>query len=529
MTRNSFCQIGARARRRGGARRGQGRRGGRSAPVGRVRAVQWRTVRCSVTRRRFCTAAGATAAAAATRAWSLQSRDDVIIVGAGLAGLYAAMLLAELGARVVVLEREHRPGGRCLTMDAWHRAPDLGGAQIGRDYARVLDTASRLGVKLGAGAHVNAPYSFVMNDTLIAGKDWVTSPHNRTVGVEREVPPHALGSFYVEARTPFTTPDGWLQPEARAYDLSLAEWLDRQGASPAAKQIIRTSQGRPLEKLSVLRMLQEATRGRIGIAQPDPALMKGRDPYERAAITSQHVVGGTSRLTEAMAATVGDRLRLGQCVTRIEMDGRGVSVRCAGGARFRARFAIAAVPFTVLRQIDIRPGLRGAQADAVRNMPYGNQSQVWLRVRAPYWEQDGIEASMWTDGAFNLIRQQIEADGSRELISALAFSDNARRLDSMPVAERGRFAIAEIERIRPSTRGKLEFVGAHSWLQAPGAQGCSYQLQPGRAFDWTREMAKPHQRLWFAGEHLRLLEVGMEAAMESGERAARAVAERMAG
>jgi monoamine oxidase len=42
-------------------------------------------------------------------------------------------------------------------------------------------------------------------------------------------------------------------------------------------------------------------------------------------------------------------------------------------------------------------------------------------------------------------------------------------------------------------------------------------------------MAKPHERLWLAGEHLRQLEVGMEAAMESGERAGRAVAELLAG
>jgi monoamine oxidase len=136
---------------------------------------------------------------------------------------------------------------------------------------------------------------------------------------------------------------------------------------------------------------------------------------------------------------------------------------------------------------------------------------------------------MWTDGPFNLIRQQLEYDGSRELISALSFSDNAMKLDAMPHAERGRFAIAEIERIRPSTRGKLEFVGAHSWVQAEGARGCSFQMNPGRAFDWAQEMIKPHQRLWFAGEHLRRLEVGMEAAMESGERAARGIAEQLVG
>jgi monoamine oxidase len=483
----------------------------------------------TLSRRSFVAAAGATAAVASSRSWSVEADHDVVIVGAGLSGMNAAMLLTELGAKVLVLESEPRPGGRCRTMDDWYLAPDLGGAQIGRDYARVLDTATKLGIKLGPGAHINAPYAFVVGDSLIAAKDWAGSPLNRTVGAEREVPPHALGGYFVEGRTPFTTIDGWLQPEARAYDLSLAEWLDRQGASPAAQQIIRTSQGRPPEKLSVLRMMQEATRGKIGIEKIDPETLKGLDQYQRAGITSQHVVGGTSRLTDAMAATLGDRVRYGQRVRVIDMDKRGVTVRCAGGARYRGRFALAALPFSVLRGIDIRPGLRGAQAEAVRGMPYGNQSQVWLRVLAPYWEQDGIEASMWTDGAFNLIRQQIENDGSRHLISALAFSDNAFKLDAMPAAERGRFAIAEIERIRPSTRGKLEFVGAHSWLQAPGAQGCSYQLQPGRAFEWTREMAKPHQRLWFAGEHLRQLEVGMEAAMESGERAARGLAEQIAG
>lgn len=109
-------------------------------------------------------------------------------------------------------------------------------------------------------------------------------------------------------------------------------------------------------------------------------------------------------------------------------------------------------------------------------MPYRNQSQVCLRLRGPYRDKDGTEASMWTDGAFHLIRQQLEYDGSRELISALAFSDNAIRLDAMPPAERGLFAIAGIERIRPATRGLLEFVGAHSWLQAEGARGIAEQL-----------------------------------------------------
>ena len=486
-------------------------------------------MKARTSRRDFMLAAGATVAALGPQrhAVAREAVFDVAIVGAGLSGMNAAMILAELGANVVVLEATKRTGGRCLTMDNWHLTPDLGGAQIGRDYARILDMAHRLKVKLGPGAHINAPYSFVLSDKLIPAHDWAASPLNKLEGAEREVPPHALGGFYVEGRTPFDTLEGWLEDPAARYDISLAQWLTQQGASIEAKRIIGDSQGRPLEQLSVLRMMQEATRGKIGVSRTDPALLKGKDAYERAGILSQHVVGGTSRLTDAMTASLGGSVRSAKRVVSIDLAGRRCTLRCADGSQFRARFAIAAVPFTVLREIAIKPVLRGDQADAVRRMPYGNQSQVWLRAREPYWEKDGIEASMWTDGAFNLIRQQIESDGRRELISVLAFSAKSVRLDAMPEAERGRFAISEIERIRPSTTGLLEFVGAHSWEQSPFERGCSFQMVPGRALAWARAMGQPHGLLHFAGEHLRRLEVGMEAAMESGERSAREVAERL--
>jgi monoamine oxidase len=239
------------------------------------------------------------------------------------------------------------------------------------------------------------------------------------------------------------------------------------------------------------------------------------------------VVGGTSRLPEAMVAALGDRVSLGARVRAIHMDGDGAELRCADGRRVRARYVVAAVPFSVLRDIAITPALAGEQADAVKRMPYHNQSQVWLRARKPYWEDGGIEASMWSDGLFTLIRQQIEHDGTRELMSVLAFGPNSRRLDKLPSAERGRLAIEYIGKVRPSTVGKLEFVGTHSWEQVPTIRGCSHQYVPGKVVAWSQAMAKPHARLHFAGEHVRRLEVGMESAMETGERAALEILERL--
>jgi monoamine oxidase len=221
-----------------------------------------------------------------------------------------------------------------------------------------------------------------------------------------------------------------------------------------------------------------------------------------------------------MAGFLGDRVRLGHRVVSVEMDERGCDVRCANGARFRGKTVIFAVPFSVLRDIRINPSLEGAQADAVRRMPYGNQSQVWLRVKAPYWEDDGIEASMFTDGPFTLIRQQIEYDGKRELMSCLAFGSKSVSVDALPPEDRGRLAISLIEKVRPSTRGKLEFIGAQSWAENPHERGCSHSFVPGHGFEWAMKMTRPHHRAHFAGEHLRRMEVGMEAAMETAEIAA---------
>ena len=303
-----------------------------------------------------------------------------------------------------------------------------------------------------------------------------------------------------------------------------------QGASDEAQRLIRLTQGLDsLESPSVLRMLQEGTRSRADVrAVVVTEETKGMDVFQRFALASSHAVGGTDSIPQAMAALLGESLRMRHVVTEIRQDARGCDVSCANGRRYRSRFVVAAAPFGALRAIRMTPVWPAAQGEAVAGMPYHNQSQVWLQVKKPYWESDGIEASMWTDGLFTLVRQQIEPDGRRDLVSCLAFNDRAVSLDAMTYADRGRAAIATLEKIRPSLRGQLEFVGAHSWMQVPLVRGCSHQFQPGRAFDWTQQYTRPHGLVHVAGEHARRLEVGMEAAMESGERVALEILERYA-
>ena len=475
-------------------------------------------------RRRQVLAIGGAALTAASLPGGLRAapeKVDVAIIGAGLAGLNAAMLLTELGASVLVLEAAQRTGGRCKTADDWIHGPDLGGSQIGATYARVIDTCNRLGIELGAGSHMNAPYTPVIADRLIPADDWADSPYNLTVGDEREALPHTLAGYYISRRTPFTDLSDWRSPAAAEYDISIADWLRRQGASAEATRMIKQSLGgASIEQKSVLRILQEATRGQIEMKRFTAYERKELDHYEIASLISSHVVGGTSRLTDAMTASLGDRVRVGRAVTAIEQDASHCTVRLASGESVTADFVISAAPFSKLREVSFDPPLQGVQAEAVASMQYNNQSQIWFSVNGPYWEEDGLGASMWTDGPLSYIRQQIEPDGSRIKMSAIAAGTKAARLDAMAPAERSAFALAEIERIRPSTKGKLEVIGVHSWAQGPHVGGCSFELPVGRVLDWVENMGKPHGRVYFAGEHLRQSELGMEAAMETGERAA---------
>jgi len=482
-------------------------------------------------RREFLLGSAAVAATLATRRahGAAPEQADVIVVGAGLAGLYTALLLQDAGVKPLVLEATDRVGGRVHTADSFPHTPEFGASQIGTGYARFNDVCRRFGIRLAPGAHIVAPYAFALDGQLIAPKDWAASKANRTVGSEREVLPHTLSGFYVERRSPFRNVAEWLQPEAAQYDISLLEWLRRQKASPEAIRLIDEGLVDPgVEGAALLTLLQESARARAEWQALKPEDEK-KDVYQRAALLSSHVVGGSSRVPEALARHLGDAVRTGQPVVAIEESRDGCEVRTKSGATYRARYVVSAVPFSVLRDVAIRPGLKGAQAEAVRSMPYGRQSQIWLAVKGePYWEADGLEASLWSTGPLTLVRQQIEPDGGRHLVSALAIGRKGSVMDRMKPEDRGRFTLDWLAKVRPSTKGRLEFVGAQSWEETPYVRGCRHGYRPGQVVRWRDAMAQPHGRLHFAGEHTRKLEVGAESALESGERAAFEVLERLA-
>jgi len=457
-------------------------------------------------------------------------RSDVIIIGAGYAGLNAAILLADEGASVTVLEANNRVGGRAYTADHIYGKPELGASQIGPYYARIRDMANRLGVKLKSGANINAPFTYAIGDTLIRKNEWEGHSLNKTVGKERAVVPSAMMAFYFGSHNPLLEFDDWLDPKAAHLDVPLGSWLLEKGISKAALNLVNQGLVSPdAWNVSLLRLLQEDTRGRLMAETPEE--IEGFDQldrFEKYAYTSSRVDGGTSRLPEAMAKSLGESVKKNKIVASIDMTKTKVEVSCLDGTKYSSDFAISALPFGALRRISIAPGLQGEQAAAVRHMPYANNSQIHIRIKGqPFWEQDGMDASLWTDGPLTLVRQPIAYDGSRDRLMVICAGKKGDRIDQLSPEDRGKFAVAEIEKVRPSTKGKLEVTGVHSWPQYQFVYGCGHSFGPGQVNRFAEEMIKPFHRLHFAGEHTRRLEIGMEAAMESGERAAYEVMERI--
>jgi monoamine oxidase len=184
----------------------------------------------------------------------------------------------------------------------------------------------------------------------------------------------------------------------------------------------------------------------------------------------------------------------------------------------------------MLRRIDLRPGLQGAQERAVKTLPYQPIHQVALQVARPFWEQDGLEPSMWTDSPIGRVsaiyHESDEAAVSSLLVSA--FGPGARHLDRLGKEGSARYVVAQIERMRPAAKGALQVIDQHSWEQDPFAGGAWSYFNPGTVTKFLPAMLQPQGRVHFCGEHTSVTARGMEGALESGERAAAAVIAQLA-
>jgi monoamine oxidase len=472
----------------------------------------------SMSRRQMMAGAALLAIPASAQAAGRARRHDfdLIVIGAGLSGLNAAITAQEQGARVLVLEARNRVGGRIHTLDHLPGRPEAGANTFADGYGSALSAAVAAGVTMDDITPMlrrTTPAGLVINGELIAREAWAGHAANPLPAAFRQYMPAEAGVRAMQGHPIVRNPEAWIDPADPTPDGSVAAWLAAQGFSPQAIALAWDTTPAYGNSAAVASALH------VGFIQG--WLNKQREMGS----TQYAVAGGNQRLPEGLAARLATPVRLEQQVSRVTQTAAGVGVTTADGRTTTAARLIVSAPLPALRGIAFDPPLPPLQAEAVARLGYQAISMVFLNARTPFWLNDGQSPSMWTNGDAGWV------------MAAPFGSDPAQPVNGIVVHGRGQLGrrwarmggdaamastIAAIEALRPAARGQLQALHYQAWADDPLAGGAWAIHAPGQPRRLGPVLARPHGRIFFAGEHCSPDQRGMEAAAGSGYAAAMA-------
>ncbi len=444
---------------------------------------------------------------------------DVMVVGAGLAGLTAARILSGNGVRVLVLEARDRVGGRTLS----HRTPasdtiDLGAQWIGPTQDRVAALAAELSV------HTFEQFTTGRKILSIAG---------RTTSYSSAIPSLPLLSL-----------------------LSLHKMIRHLGAwcsqvpleAPHTAKRAAEWDAMTVESWKLASVATSATRSIVDVAVRAVFAAEPADISFLFFLFYLHSGGGLLRLTQTtdgaqqtrftegaqslsirLAERLGDRVRCSAPVRAIMQVGDRVRVSSDLGTH-EAQYVVVAVPPTLAGRIHYDPPMPAARDQMVQRVPMGSVIKSVAFYDRPFWRDEGCSGEAMSDqGPVTLVVDDSPETGSPGALLAFILGAQARTWSRRSAEDRRRAVIGCLVSVFGSKAAKPDHYIDKDWSSEPWSGGCyTGILPPGVLTAYGDVLRAPVGRIHWAGtETARVWNGYMDGAIESGHRVAEEVLSRL--
>ena len=446
----------------------------------------------------------------------------VVIVGAGIAGLVAAYELKRAGHTPIVLEAQHRVGGRVHTL----RSPfthglyaEVGAMRIPRAHTLTLAYVSRFGLETSDFTMDNPNAYLYMGGNKVRASEAQVRPELLGFEVSEQERGKTAGQMYTAAIAPLmkqleTQGDAaWSDIVATHDQYSTREFLEAQGWSEGM-----------IEMFGLLANQESVMNSSF--------LEMFREDAGNFYTNMVEIDGGMDRLPHGFLPDLKGHIRFGAKMIAMDQSPTGVTIHYqtpAGRFAETGDYAIIAVPFPVLRHVEVLKRFTRSKERAIRQLHYDASAKILFQCRRRFWEED--------DGIFGggsltdlPIRNLYYPDHGREtgrgvILASYTWSEDAQRWGSLKPDDRIVQAIDDVAEIHPQIAQEFEVGVSWMWHDDEFSGGAFALFDPGQQSQLFEHIVKPEGRIHFAGEHASHYHAWIQGALESGISAAVAVHE----
>ena len=441
---------------------------------------------------------------------------DVLVVGAGMAGLIAARDLRAAGHDVVVLEARDRVGGRLLNEDIGDgKVVEVGGQWVGPGQDRLIRLARELGIDTFP--------TWTAGETLLSQHGEITRysgtiPRNVNKAVLADFTQAMARMDRMAKKVPPEAP--WTAPKAELWDsMTFDTWLRRNTVTRRVRE-----------------WMALAIRG-VWAAEPADISLLHTLFYIRSAgglsllleteggAQQDRFVGGSQQVPLALAEQLGDVIRLGEPVRAVRWSDDGVEVNGV-----RARHAIFAVQPPLLARIAWDPALPGWRDQLTQRMAMGAVIKTNTVYERPFWRDQGLSGASTIIGSqVSLTFDNSPPDGSPGILLAFIEGRHARDAARLTEAQRRELVVGELVRLFGPEAAEPQRYIERVWADEEWTRGCYGAFFPTGG--WTSfgpMLREPIGPLHWSGTETATVWNGyIDGAIQSGERAAAAVVQRL--